>query len=69
MRVMSPSHLLAHGLLDHAEYLAAHADPAGATAAVDAARTIGERLGCRPVIVRAEATGAFDATTMSAGGR
>jgi tetratricopeptide (TPR) repeat protein len=69
MREMSPPHLLAQGLLDHAEYLAAHSDPAGAAAAVDEARTIGDRLGCRPVIARAEAVGAFDVTPMSAGGR
>ena len=68
MREMSPPHLLAQGLLDHAEYLAAHSDPAGAAAAADEARAIGERLGCRPVIARAEAAGAFDATPMPAGG-
>ena len=55
MREISPPHLLAHGLLDHAEYLAAHGDPAGAAAAVDEAREIGERLGCRPVLDRADA--------------
>jgi hypothetical protein len=68
MREMSPPHLLAQGLLDHAEFLAAHADPAGAAAAADEARAIGERLGCRPVVARAEAAGACDATPMSAGG-
>ena len=68
MREMSPPHLLAQGLLDHAEYLATHGDPAGAAAAVDEARTIGERLGCRPVVARAEAAGAFDVTPTSAGG-
>jgi class 3 adenylate cyclase/tetratricopeptide (TPR) repeat protein len=68
MREMSPPHLLAQGLLDHAEYLAAHGDPAGAAAAVDEARAIGERLGCRQVVARAEAAGAFNVTPMSAGG-
>jgi class 3 adenylate cyclase/tetratricopeptide (TPR) repeat protein len=68
MREMSPPHLLAQGLLDHAEYLAAHSDPAGAAAAADEARAIGERLGCRPVIARAEAAGVFEVTPMSAGG-
>ena len=38
MREMSPPHLLAQGLLDHAEYLEEHDDPAGAAAAVDEAR-------------------------------
>ena len=55
MRDTSPPHLLAHGLLDHAAYLAAHGDPAGAAAAIDEAREIGERLGCRPVLDRADA--------------
>ncbi len=55
MRGTSPPHLLAHGLLDHARLLATHGDRAGAAAAVDEAREIGERLGCRPVLDRAEA--------------
>jgi class 3 adenylate cyclase/predicted ATPase len=67
MREMSPPHLLAQGLLDHAQYLAAHGDPAGAAAAVDEARTIGQRLGCRPVIARAEAVGLLDAAPIAAG--
>jgi class 3 adenylate cyclase/tetratricopeptide (TPR) repeat protein len=58
MRDASPPHLLAHGLLDHATYLAAHGDPAGAVAATDEAREIGERLGCRPVVDRAAALSA-----------
>jgi class 3 adenylate cyclase/tetratricopeptide (TPR) repeat protein len=55
MRDASPPHLLAHGLLDHAAYLVTHGDPADAAAAVDEAREIGERLGCRPVLGRADA--------------
>jgi hypothetical protein len=54
MREMSPPHLFAQGLLDHAEYLAGHGDLVGAAAAVDEARAIGVRLGCRPVVARAE---------------
>ncbi len=54
-RDSSPPHLLAHALLDHAAYLAAHGDPAGAAAAIDEAREIGERLGCRPVLARVDA--------------
>jgi hypothetical protein len=69
MREMSPPHLLAQALLDHAEYLTAHSDPAGAAAAVDEARAIGERLGCQPVIARAVAAGVFHVTPMSSGGR
>jgi hypothetical protein len=55
-------------LLDQAEYLVAHGDPAGVAAAIDEARAIGVRLSCRPVIARAEAVAAFDVTPMSAGG-
>jgi hypothetical protein len=69
MREMSPPHLLAQGLLDHAAYLAAQGDPAGAAAAVGEARAIGERLGCRPVIARAEAAGLVDASPLTAGGQ
>jgi hypothetical protein len=58
MREMSPPHLLAQGLLDHAEHLAAHGDWVGAAAAVEEARAIGERLGCRPVVARADSVGA-----------
>jgi class 3 adenylate cyclase/tetratricopeptide (TPR) repeat protein len=55
MREASPPHLLALGLLDHAELLAAHGDLAAAATALAEAREIGERLGCRPVLDRAEA--------------
>ena len=55
MRDMSPPHLLAQGLLDHAEYLTAHGDSPGAAAAVDEARQLGERLRCRPIVDRADA--------------
>jgi class 3 adenylate cyclase/tetratricopeptide (TPR) repeat protein len=58
MRETSPPHLLAHGLLDHAGYLAAHGDLVGAAAAVGEARAIGERLGCQPVVARAHSVGA-----------
>ena len=54
MRDASPPHLLAHGLLDHAAYLGAHGDRAGAAAAIDEAWEIGRRLGCRPVLDRAD---------------
>ncbi|MGH8969397.1 MAG: ATP-binding protein [Actinomycetes bacterium] len=69
MREVSPPHLLAHALLDHAELLVASGEPATAAEAVAEARSIGERLGCRPVIARAETAGAFDVTPISSGGR
>jgi tetratricopeptide (TPR) repeat protein len=50
----TPFHL-AHGLLDHAEYLIRHADPAAASLAVEEARDIGRRLRCQPVADRADA--------------
>ncbi len=49
----TPYHL-AHGLLDHAEYLARQGDTDPATAAVDEARRIARRLGCRPLLDRAD---------------
>jgi class 3 adenylate cyclase/tetratricopeptide (TPR) repeat protein len=55
MRGMSPPHLLAHGLLDHATYLTSQGDDAAAAVAVAEARDIGARLGCRPVLDRADA--------------
>ena len=54
MRQDSQPDLLAHGLLDHAAYLLEHDDAAGAAVAVAEAREIGERLGCRPVLDRAD---------------
>jgi hypothetical protein len=58
---VTPYHL-AHGLLDHARYLLAHADAdadadADAEAealALDEARDIGHRLRCSPLLDRAE---------------
>ena len=54
MRTASPPHLLAHGLLDHAAHLLEQGDDAAAAVAVAEAREIGERLGCRPVLDRAD---------------
>jgi hypothetical protein len=53
MRLMSPPHLFAQGLLDLAAYLSDAGDGIGAASAVDEAHAIGERLGCRPVLDRA----------------
>jgi class 3 adenylate cyclase/predicted ATPase len=51
----TPYHL-AHGLLDHARYLVSRGDGDAAAQAVDEARAIGRRLGCRPLLDRADAT-------------
>ncbi len=50
----TPYHL-AHGLLDHARYLMSRGDGDAAAQAVDEARVIGRRLGCRPLLDRADA--------------
>ncbi|MGH9171169.1 MAG: hypothetical protein ACRD0Z_09910, partial [Acidimicrobiales bacterium] len=52
-RVASPYHL-AHGLLDHASYLAHSGDTGACTAAVAEAREIGLRLSCPPLVERAD---------------
>jgi class 3 adenylate cyclase/predicted ATPase len=48
----TPYHL-AHGLLDHAQYLLRHGDADGAELAVGEARDIGHRLRCQPLLDRA----------------
>ena len=57
----TPYHL-AHGLLDHARYLASRGDGDAAAEAVDEARAIGHRLRCQPLLDRADATGRRGAT-------
>jgi class 3 adenylate cyclase/predicted ATPase len=52
--VGSPYHL-AHGLLDHAEYLTGVGDGDAAALAVAEARDIGHRLNCPPLLERADA--------------
>jgi hypothetical protein len=54
MRGMSPPHLLGSGLLDLAEYVGSVGDSTAAALAVEEARTIGERLGCLPLLDRAD---------------
>ncbi|MGH3203621.1 MAG: ATP-binding protein [Streptosporangiaceae bacterium] len=56
LRERSTPYHLAHGLLDHAGYLARHADAAAAALAIDEARDIGRRLRCQPLLDRADAT-------------
>ncbi|MGH9171141.1 MAG: hypothetical protein ACRD0Z_09760, partial [Acidimicrobiales bacterium] len=52
-RATSPYHL-AHGLLDHASYLAHSGDTEAAKASVAEAREIGLGLGCPPLVERAD---------------
>jgi class 3 adenylate cyclase/tetratricopeptide (TPR) repeat protein len=51
----TPYHL-AHGLLDHAQYLLRHDEGDAAAQAIEEARAIGRRLGCQPLLDRADAT-------------
>jgi class 3 adenylate cyclase/tetratricopeptide (TPR) repeat protein len=55
LRERSTPYHLAHGLLDHAEYLARHGDADVAAQAVAEARDIGRRLRCQPLLDRADA--------------
>ena len=55
LRERSTPYHLAHGLLDHAEYLSRHGDAAAAAAAVAEARDVARRLRCQPLLHRADA--------------
>jgi class 3 adenylate cyclase/tetratricopeptide (TPR) repeat protein len=55
LRERSTPYHLAHGLLDHAEYLMGHADIDAASLAIGEARDIGRRLRCQPLLDRADA--------------
>jgi class 3 adenylate cyclase/tetratricopeptide (TPR) repeat protein len=52
LREQSTPYHLAHGLLDHAEYLTHHGDADTAALAIDEARDIGHRLRCQPLLDR-----------------
>jgi hypothetical protein len=54
LRGLSTPYHLAHGLLDHAEYLMRQGDAGTATAAIEEARSIAEGLRCQPLLDRAE---------------
>jgi class 3 adenylate cyclase/predicted ATPase len=56
LRQHSTPYHLAHGLLDHAAHLAARGDTEAAAAAAGEAAGIASRLGCQPLIDRAETT-------------
>jgi class 3 adenylate cyclase/tetratricopeptide (TPR) repeat protein len=53
LRERSTPYHLAHGLLDHAQYLLSQGDAAAAALAIEEARDIGDRLRCQPLLDRA----------------
>jgi tetratricopeptide (TPR) repeat protein len=53
LRERSTPYHLAHGLLDHAQYLSRRGDAGAAAAAADEARDIARRLRCQPLLDRA----------------
>jgi hypothetical protein len=55
LRELSTPYHLAHGLLDHAEYLTSQGDVGAVALAVDEARAIGQRLRCQPLLDRSDA--------------
>ena len=55
LRELSTPYHLAHGLLDHAEYLLTTGGAEAAAAAIDEARDIAGRLRCQPLLHRAAA--------------
>jgi tetratricopeptide (TPR) repeat protein len=55
LRERSTPYHLAHGLLDHAEYLSRLGDTDAAEAAIGEARDIASRLRCQPLLDRAQA--------------
>jgi len=52
LREMSTPYHLAHGLLDHAEYLSGLGDEEAARQAIEEARAIAEKLRCQPLLDR-----------------
>ena len=55
LRSLSTPYHLAHGLLDHAKFLAATGDSSAAAQLIAEARSIATGLGCRPLLDRADA--------------
>jgi hypothetical protein len=52
LRALSTPYHLAHGLLDHADYLTRLGDTGAAEAAIGEARTIARQLRCQPLLDR-----------------
>jgi hypothetical protein len=65
LRERSTPYHLAHGLLDHAQYLVHTGDADAAVAAVDEAREIAARLRCQPLLDRAGAMTPQDPPTLT----
>jgi hypothetical protein len=65
LRGQSTPYHLAHGLLDHAQYLARTGDAEAAAAAMGEARDIAARLSCQPLLDRAEALTPHDSPTLT----
>jgi tetratricopeptide (TPR) repeat protein len=55
LRELSTPYHLAHGLLDHAQFLGRRHDAGAAAVAITEARDIGQRLRCQPLLDRADA--------------
>ena len=55
LRELGQPYHLAHGLLDHAQYLMRQDDAEAAAIAIQEARDIGQRLRCQPLLDRADA--------------
>jgi class 3 adenylate cyclase len=65
LRAQSTPYHLAHGLLDHAEYLVRTGDADAAAAAVEEAREIAARLRCQPLLDRAGPLTPQDSPTLT----
>jgi class 3 adenylate cyclase/predicted ATPase len=65
LREQSTPYHLAHGLLDHAEYLLRTGDADAAAAAIAEARDIAGRLRCQPLLDRADALAAPHSPTLT----
>jgi class 3 adenylate cyclase/tetratricopeptide (TPR) repeat protein len=65
LREQSTPYHLAHGLLDHAEYLLRAGDAEIAAAAIDEARDVASRLRCQPLLDRAAALAPADSRTLT----
>jgi tetratricopeptide (TPR) repeat protein len=66
LREKSTPYHLAHGLLDHAEYLMGQHDQDGAADAVGEAREIASQLGCQPLAERAARVAAMSSPARAA---
>ena len=63
LRSMSTPFHLAHGLLDHAAFLIERGETESADLAIGEARVVADRLGCRPLLARADRLTAVEAVS------